>query len=125
MSHPSAGTISNLQISPKVAAFDALGLETERILALAGLPRARFADPDGRLPVEAEFALWEAAIAVTGDPALGLRVAQHMPMGAFGGYEYLLRNSESLQQAFERADRYIRLIDDLARIHVQVQGDMA
>lgn len=118
------GTISTLQIAPKVAAFDALGLDTERILGLAQLPRERFADADARLPAETEFALWEAAIAVTGDPALGLRVAQHMRTGAFGGYEYLLRNSASLQQAFERADRYMRLIDDLARITVEVRGEL-
>lgn len=125
MSHPIPGTISNLQILPKVAAFDALGLDTERILGLAGLPRERFADPDGRMPVEAEFALWNAAIEVTGDPALGLRVAQRMRLGAFGGYEYLLRNSATLREAFERADRYMRLIDDLARVDVQVAGDAA
>jgi hypothetical protein len=92
MPHSVPGTISTLNIIPKVAALEALGLDVERILQRADLPRPRFADPNGRLPADVEFAFWDAAVAVSGDPAIALRVADHMPIGALGSYEYLLRH---------------------------------
>jgi AraC-like DNA-binding protein len=125
MSHSGPGTISTLQIFPKVVALEALGLDVERILRLAHLPRARFADPNGRLPSDVEFAFWDAAVAVSGDPAIALRVADHIPIGAHGSYEYLLRHAGTLAEAFERADRYVRLIDDLARVSVRVSAETA
>ena len=125
MSHSGPGTISTLQIIPKVVALEALGLDVERILQQAHLPRARFADPNGRLPSDVEFAFWDAAVAVSGDPAIALRVADHLPIGALGSYEYLLRHALTLAEAFERADRYVRLIDDRARVSLRVSAETA
>ena len=125
MSHSGPGTISTLQIIPKVVALEALGLDVERILEQARLPRARFADPNARLPSDVEFAFWDAVVAVSGDPAIALRVADHIPIGGLGSYEYLLRDAGTLAEAFERADRYVRLIDDLARVSVHVWAGTA
>jgi AraC-like DNA-binding protein len=123
--HPGPGTISTLQIIPKVEALEALGVDVERILQLCDLPRPRFGDRNGRLPSDVEFAFWDAAVAVSGDPAIALRVADHMPTGALGSYEYLLRHAGTLAEAFERADRYVRLIDDLTRVSVRVSAEAA
>jgi AraC-like DNA-binding protein len=119
------GTVSNLVVSQKVAAMAALGLDAKRILGLAGLPAARLEDPHGRLPTEAIVPVWAAAIRLSGDPALALRVGTQLQVGALGTYEYLLRNSETLRQIVERADRFMRLMDDMARVQFIERGDVA
>jgi AraC-like DNA-binding protein len=118
------GTVSNLVTSQKVAAMAALGLDMDRILGLAGLPSARFEDPHGRLPTEVIPPLWAAAIHVSGDPAVALRVGTQLQAGALGSFEYLLRNSETLRETVDRADRFMKLMDDMARVRIVESGDV-
>ena len=51
-----------------------------------------------RLPVDSVQRLWDAAIAVSGDPSIGLRVGEQMHTGALGSFEYLLRHSGSVRR---------------------------
>jgi AraC-like DNA-binding protein len=113
------GTMSALLFLQKVEALAGLGLDTARILGLAGLPRERLIDPHGRLPADASFSFWDAAIRVSGDPAIGLKVGEGLRTGALGSFEYLLRNSETVEQTVERADRFMRLVDDTARLELR------
>jgi AraC-like DNA-binding protein len=113
------GTVSALLVLQKLEVLAALGLDTTRILGLAGLPRERLIDPHGRLPADTSFAFWEAAIHISGDPAIGLKVGARLRTGALGSYEYLLRNSETFEQVAERADRFMRLVDDTARLELR------
>jgi AraC-like DNA-binding protein len=119
------GTVSTLLVLQKVTVLGALGFDTERILGLAGLSRDRLKSPHGRLPADANFSFWDAAIRVSGDPAIGLRVGAALRIGGLGSYEYLLRNSETLQQAAERADQFMSLVDDTARIEVRESDNVA
>jgi AraC-like DNA-binding protein len=116
------GTVSNLVVSQKVAAMAAIGLDARRILGLAGLPADAFEDPRGRLPAEACIPLWAAAVHVSEDPAIALRVGAALPAGALGSYEYMLRNSPTLREMVEHADRFMKLIDDMTRV-VLVESD--
>jgi AraC-like DNA-binding protein len=117
------GTLSNLQLIAHVSALDALGVDTDRVLEIIGLPRARFSDPTGRSPLGVDFPLWAATVEVCGDPAIGLRAGQQISYEALGGYGYLLRNSESFEQLLERASKYMRLIDDLCCIDWRIEGE--
>ncbi|HLK40535.1 MAG TPA: AraC family transcriptional regulator [Polyangiaceae bacterium] len=119
------GTVSNLIVAQKVAAMEALGLDTKRILGLAGLCAERLEDPRGRQATADCIPLWAAAVRVSEDPAIALRVGAVLRAGALGSYEYLLRNSESLRQTVERADRFMKLMDDMARIRVVEEGPIA
>jgi AraC-like DNA-binding protein len=110
------GTVSNLVVSQKVDAMATLGLDTRRILGLAGLPPETFEDPRGRLAAEVTIPLWEAAVRVSGDPAIALRVGAALPAGALGSYEYLLRNSATLREMVAHADRFMKLLDDMTRV---------
>jgi AraC-like DNA-binding protein len=102
-----------------------LGYDGERVLGVAGLHRDALVDPNARVPGGVEFALWDAAAEVTGDPMVALRVAERMAVGAAGAYEYLLRNSVNVRAALERAERFMRAIDDLTHISVFEHGDEA
>jgi len=81
-------------------------LEAERfdrvaVLDRAGIPRAAREDPRTRLPQARFEALWRAAIEVTGDPALALRVSTLVKPSTLGIIGYLASASESRRNAFE------------------------
>jgi AraC-like DNA-binding protein len=124
MSQALSCTISVLQFVPWLAALDALGIDSDRILARAGIARDRLTDPTGRLPAELDRVFWDAAIAESGDPALSLRIAPCLPTGAFGSFEYVLRSSVSLEQTVSLANEFMRLIDDLAQIELVREGEL-
>ena len=106
------GTISPLQLQPLARALPELGLDAERIFGRCGVSLQQLADANQRLPANVEFEVWDAIVAVSGDPLIGLKLADLVNPGALGAYEYMLRNSETLRAAVERAQRYIRVIDD-------------
>jgi AraC-like DNA-binding protein len=118
-------SVSSLQVLPVITALEALGIDAERVLHRAQLTRERLQDAHSRIPTEAEFLLWQAAVEESGDPSLGLRVAEQVRPGSLGSFEYLLRHSETLEQLISRAQRYGRLVDDLARLTVQVEDGVA
>ncbi len=117
--------LSSLILAFELGVFEALGLDGERILSLSGLSRERAADPHGFIDLETRFRWWDAALEVSGDPALGLRVGQAMPVGALGSFEYLLRNCASLTEVLERAHEFVALVDDSALIEVRTDGPLA
>lgn len=119
------GTISTLQLMPVARALPALGIEPARVFGRCGLPLEQLADPGKRLPASVEFDAWDALVEVSGDPLIGLRLADVVGQGALGAYEYLLRNSESPRSALERAQRYLRLIDDNAVVSMIEAADQA
>jgi AraC-like DNA-binding protein len=116
------GTISAVQIQPLVLALRELGVDTGRVLALAGTSEDAIVDPHARLPAGVEFAVWDAIVELTGDPLIGLKVAEQIKVGALGAYEYLLRNSSTFRASIERANRYERVVDDLTRISLIEDG---
>lgn len=112
---PSMPTVSALQVRIVVQALEELGVPVDRLLARAQLTRAAL-DSGERLGAATEFRVWEAAVEVSNDPAIGLRIAERLQPSALGSLGYLLDHSETILQALGRAQRYGRLADDLARI---------
>jgi len=123
--NPIPGTVSMLQLIPVVDALRAMGADVEEILARAKLPQELLQDVGGRVEADASFRLWQSAIEVTGEPSLGLQVAKHVPAGAAGAFEYMLRHSATLGESLARADRFVRVLDDLCCVAVERGDDVA
>ena len=111
-------TLSTLTLSAPLAALRELGIDADEVARLANLPRQELADPHARLPVDSMVRLWDAAVRVSGDPTIGLRVGQQMHTGALGSFEYLLRHSGTVKQLLARAAQFIRLVDDSCLLEV-------
>lgn len=67
-------TVSAHQVRIVVQALEELGLPVDRLLSGVQLSRAVLESGD-RLSAASEFRLWEAAVELSGDPAIGLRIA--------------------------------------------------
>jgi len=114
-----------LVVWPVVVSLRSLGLDVPRILARAELTEELLRDTSARISLEQELAVWREADAVSGDATLGLSIAKHIEPGVLGSLGYLLRNSEHLLSLAERAQRFCRLMDDLAQVAVRTEGDEA
>jgi hypothetical protein len=123
--HAVPATVSAVPFVHQVTALAGLGVDAERVLGIAGISRASIEGPHARLPIDALFRFWDAAIHVSGDPAIGLRIGATIHPGALGGFEYLLRHSETLRKVLDRAERYVRLVDDLGHVEVVETGGVA
>ncbi len=83
--------------------------EPEEVLCNVGIDPAVFDDPEGRVPALAALKLWDEAIRITGDPDLGLHVAEDHSED-LGVFEYALRAADTLGDAWRRACRYFKLV---------------
>ena len=86
-------------------ALDAAGCNGAAILAQAGFDPEDLEGPTARCPLVNNGRLWELAVAATGDPAFGLKVASHIKHTTFHALSYALSASSTLKEAFERVRR--------------------
>lgn len=92
--------------------LDALGLDSNALCLQAGLDPQLMDDPNARYPLSATTRLWELAVEVSGDPAIGLRVSRFVSPTTFHALGYALVASGSLREVFERIVRYHQVISD-------------
>lgn len=117
-----------LTVSARIAAIvlggvAARGLDPGRLAAQAGFAMALLDDPDARMPLAVEDALWNAAAEACGDPAFGLRLAEAIRPGMFDVLDYVVRTAPTLHAALERLVRYNRLMHDLAEFALEDAPD--
>jgi AraC-like DNA-binding protein len=96
-----AGYGSLNAILPLLEHLGAEGIDPGAVLDRAGFPRSALEDPKLRFPQGRFEALWHAAIAATGDPAIALRVSTRVKPSTLGVIGYLASASESRRSAFE------------------------
>ncbi|EXF91177.1 AraC family transcriptional regulator [Pseudomonas fluorescens HK44] len=92
--------------------LDALGLDSNALCLQAGLDPQLMDDPNARYQLSATTRLWELAVEVSGDPAIGLRVSRFVSPTTFHALGYALVASGSLREVFERIVRYHQVISD-------------
>ena len=92
-----------------VGAAEAAGANGRSLAAELGFDPAIAADPDARIPLSLETALWEEAARRGGDPAFGLHAAERLEPGTFDVLDYAVRTAPTVRVAVERLARYNRL----------------
>jgi len=81
-------------------------------LAAAGLADAVLDDPNQRIDAATYDRLHELALELTGDPALGLHMAERVHLAAFHMVGFLTVHAWTLRQAIELFARYRALLSD-------------
>jgi AraC-like DNA-binding protein len=95
-------------------ALDAEGLDSKQILKRAGLDPMHLSDPNARYSFPAVTHLWKMAAKVTGDPCFGLKAASYWHPTTLHALGYSWLASDTLDDALQRAARYIRLVNTAA-----------
>ena len=119
-----ANTASEITTLGGVAALIAETLsrcdvDAEQIFARAGIVYLDSKDPDERIPIQKMFKLWSLAIEATGDPCLGLRVAQQFQPAVLQGLGFAWLASDTLLDALNRLVRYSRFINTAVKLHLE------
>lgn len=103
-------------VQPVIAGLEALGHPVDALLAEVGITPPILADPEGRLPPGSMARLWDRAVALTADDRLGMHVAMAAPINAFDVHAYAILSSPTLRDAYCRACRYQRLINEATQL---------
>jgi len=93
-------------------ALEAAGCDSVALLTEAGFDPKSLDGPTARCPLTHTARLWRIAVAATGDPAFGIKVASHIKQTTFHALSYGLSASSTLKEAFERVQRYCRVASD-------------
>jgi AraC-like DNA-binding protein len=97
-----------------VSAAAAAGVSRAELEKRTGFMRSWADDPDARIPLEMETALWEEAARAARDSAFGVHAAEGLRPGVFDVFDYVVRAAPTLRAAWERLARYNRLVHDAA-----------
>jgi len=117
------GTVLTVSSRALVTACERLGLDTDALLAAAGIPRAVVEDPDGRLEGPRAGALWARAYELSGDPVLSLHAAEACPIGAYKVIDFMGANAATVGEAFRFSSRYFPLVNTAVRLPIDESGD--
>lgn len=122
-------SISAVLLRPLAAALGALPQGAAKSLAeffaSSDLSPQTLADADARVSPAQFCVAWAAAVRLSGDPALGLRIAEAIPPGSFGIVEYVCRSAPTLREALLQWVRYLTLLDDAVEVGLVDSGGRA
>jgi AraC-like DNA-binding protein len=116
---PTGSNVAGSLVRSILVGIEALGGEVD------GLRASLEPGPDVRVdPAQLRLALAQAARAL-GEPALGLRLAQVLPVGSFGFFEYCAMASPTLRDGLRQAARFIPLLSERLTLGVHETDDEA
>ena len=98
------------------------GVDPERLQKSTGFDPRCVADPDARISLAREEALWNEAARLGGDPDFGIHTAESLLPGAFDVLDYAIRSAPTVRAALERVARYNRLQHDAAIYELKELG---
>ena len=88
-------------------------LDSQEVARMAGVDRSGLSDPDGRVPVNQIWNLWQVLIEKSRDIDLGLHIGSTLRIREFGLAGYAAYYSTSLGEALERIARYSRIVNEI------------
>lgn len=100
-----------------------LGHSPEQLFAGAGLDYALMDQPEARYPVANTTRLWQMAVELTGDEALGLKTIRFITPTSFHSVGMSVLASRTLDEAFQRLSRFGDLITDASEMQLQYKPD--
>jgi AraC-like DNA-binding protein len=88
------------------------GISRDLLMRAAGVERQDLKDPDARVPVAAEIAIWQTLATHVADAEFGVRAASESRPSDFGLLGYVVRYSATLRAALQRIERYSRVFTE-------------
>lgn len=116
-----SSTVLSVATRAVVDACAKLGLDTQELLAGAGLSHAVIADPNQRIAAENADALWQRAYEVANDPYLALHAAEALPFGAYKVLDFIVGNAPTIGEGLTRVLHYFPIVDPRAVLTIREQ----
>jgi len=101
--------VSMLMVRALAGVIERRGGSRERFIQLSGLEASAIEDATARLPVLTYLRALDAALQVSGDPALGLHMGEDASPVMFDVIGYLAHQAATLRQSIQTIERYSRL----------------
>lgn len=98
------------------------GMNRHVLIDAAGLTGVDLADPDSRVPVSVQVALWRLIAKGIADPGFGVRGGASMKVRETGLLGYVMSSSATLGNALRRLVRYSRVLTDAFEFRLEAHG---
>lgn len=98
--------------------LEGAGLAPAEAFEKAGLDIRLARDPNARYPVSGMTRLWQTAVDMTGNPAIGLIVAEQVQPASLHALGLSVLASETLHDALQRIARYSRIVSNAAEVGI-------
>ena len=119
----SGATMLAAVIIGNLHAARAFGLDEPALRRAAKITDAMLADPDGRVPIERQTALWEA---IADDPraiAFGLWLGKSLTIEALGVVGYVMQHAPDVRSALYSLERFNGLLGDGVGPNITERGE--
>lgn len=100
-------------------AMESCGIDPAPLFAAEDIKVQLPIDPCLRLPYEKIDRLRAKAVRLSGDEAFGLRSADVYLPSQFGALGYAWQASLTLRKAYLRLERFVRIVNDKATVHIE------
>ena len=101
------------------------GLDTDAMLEDVGVDLKSAAREDHRVPHSAVDRVWQLAVQATGDPCIGLHIADDMNPAVYRSLGVALLCSSSLRDFFQRFERFFAVISTLETVSFEEGSEFA
>lgn len=91
----------------------------------SGIQLESLEDQDARVPLVDFHRLWDLAIELTGDPAIGLHVGERVDMRHMGVIGHIIFNNRTLGQALQQYVRLSGLVNEGVQASFREEGELA
>jgi AraC-like DNA-binding protein len=117
--------VSIMAIRALVGAVEGLGVPRARYLAEAGMSEAQLDDRSLRVPISDYDRARRAALNLSGDPGLGLRMGRSANIAAYDVLGQLAEHSGTLRNGLQAVTRYARIVMEGPELAIHEEGDVA
>lgn len=107
-----------------VYAAGAVGVERGALLAKIGVTADEL-ERDTSVATATVARAWPLAAELSGDPLFGLHAGEHAELGSYDIIDYVFATSATLGDACRALERYQRIVTEMWRIDLVVDGDVA
>lgn len=94
---------------PPLGVMEALGFERQTLLRGTGILLSQVEDPEKRITLQQELAFYRNALALSGDPTIGLKLGEEFPPQRYGLFGYALLSAATFRHALVLVENFGRL----------------
>ncbi len=116
-------SIGNSSVLALVSLLESYGFVRASISAAAGIDLGDLDNQDGRMPLPDYQQLWQAALTLTDNPALGLVLGQHLDTSKVGIVGHIIFNSPSIHEAIKEYVRLFSIVNEAISLTFKTEGN--